>query len=90
VRSLAQLLPVDEDLREWLEITGYHNTEYRGRILNRRRAIVAIDAQKAKLLDEMEIDRREGLLAASYIRTSAATRPSPHITGEGALEVALL
>jgi hypothetical protein len=61
--------------------------EYRSRTLNRRRAIAALDAQKAKLLDEIEIDGCEGLLAASYSRTSAATGPSPHITSEESARV---
>ena len=30
VPTLAQILPYDEDLREWLETTGYHDKPYRG------------------------------------------------------------
>lgn len=75
--TLAQLLLVDEDLKEWLDVTGYHNIEYRSKILNRRRAIAALDAQKAKLLEEMEIDERGGLLTAANATTTAGMLPPP-------------
>ena len=55
---LAALLTRDENLREWLEITRYHDAPHRDRILNRRRAIAALDAQKAKLLAEIEAEER--------------------------------
>jgi hypothetical protein len=67
--TLAQLLLVDEDLKEWLDVTGYHHTEYRNKILNRRRAIAALDAQKAKLLNE-EIEERGGLQPQTNSQTS--------------------
>ncbi|PVH89900.1 YTH-domain-containing protein [Cadophora sp. DSE1049] len=59
--TLEDLLPLNEDLREWLEITGYHNAPYRNKILNRRRAIAALDAQRDQLLAEIEADERGGL-----------------------------
>ncbi|KAH7419069.1 YT521-B-like domain-containing protein [Cadophora sp. MPI-SDFR-AT-0126] len=61
--TLEDLLPLNRDLREWLEITGYHNTYYRNKILNRRRAIAALDAQRDRLLAEMEADERGGVPA---------------------------
>jgi hypothetical protein len=63
--TLEQLLLVDEDLKEWLDITGWNNAEYRKKTLNRRRAIAALDAQKAKLLEEMEREERGALLPAA-------------------------
>lgn len=60
IPTLAQLLPYNDDLREWLEITGYHNAPYRDKILNRRRAIAALDAQRNALLAEMEAEERGG------------------------------
>jgi YTH domain-containing protein 1 len=61
--TLEALLPHDEDLREWLEITGYHNAPYRDKILSRRRAIAALDAQRMKLVAEMEAEERGGIAA---------------------------
>ncbi|OBT59794.1 hypothetical protein VE03_10738, partial [Pseudogymnoascus sp. 23342-1-I1] len=49
--TLEALLPY---LREWLEITGYYNAPFRDKILSRRRAIAALDAQRMKLVAEME------------------------------------
>lgn len=58
IPTLAQLLPHNRDLKEWLEITGYHNTPYRDKIFQRRRAIAELDAQRNKLLAEMEAEER--------------------------------
>lgn len=58
--TLFQVLPHDEDLREWLDITGYHNDVYRSKILDRRRKIAKLDAEKAQLLAEMEQEERGG------------------------------
>jgi YTH domain-containing protein 1 len=79
VPTLAQLLLVDEDLKDWLDVTGYHNAEYRNKILNRRRAIAALDAQKAKLLEEMEIEERGGVPPATNTQISAAGMLPPPI-----------
>lgn len=79
VPSLAQLLLVDEDLKDWLDVTGYHNAEYRNKILNRRRAIAALDAQKAKLLEEMEIEERGGVPSMTNTQTSTAGMLPPPI-----------
>lgn len=77
--TLNDLLLLDEDLREWLDITGYHNAPYRNKILNRRRAIAALDAQRDKLLAEMEAEERGGLPAAIGSQTSASTMLPPPI-----------
>ncbi|EKD19905.1 uncharacterized protein L3040_002413 [Drepanopeziza brunnea f. sp. 'multigermtubi'] len=63
--TLDDLLPLDEDLRDWLEITGYHNAPYRSKILNRRRAIAALDAKRDQLLAEMEAEERGGIPASA-------------------------
>jgi hypothetical protein len=59
--TLQDVLPLNQDLREWLEITGYHNAPYRTKILSRRRAIAALDAQREILLAEMEAEERAGI-----------------------------
>jgi len=86
--TLDQILPHDPDLREWLDITGYHNREYRDKILIRRRKIAALDAQKAQLLLEMEVEERGGLpatagtssLTAAMAPPPAPTKPPPTIS----------
>jgi YTH domain-containing protein 1 len=76
--TLAKLLSHDEDLREWLEITGYHNGPYRDKILNRRRAIKALDAQRIVLLAEMAAEECGGVQAVGGLPTrSSAMPPSP-------------
>lgn len=54
--TLEDLLEIDEDLRDWLQLTDYHNVEKRTKTLNRRRALAALDAQRAKLLEEEEME----------------------------------
>ncbi|XMA15643.1 hypothetical protein WAI453_008434 [Rhynchosporium graminicola] len=76
---LSDLLPLDEDLREWLEITGYHNITYRSKILNRRRAIAALDAQRDQLLAEMEQDERGGVPPATGSQPLPSTMLPPPI-----------
>jgi len=77
--TLEDLLPLNEDLREWLEITGYHNAPYRNKILNRRRAIAALDAQRDQLLAEMEADERGGLPAIAGGQMPASSMLPPPI-----------
>jgi hypothetical protein len=76
---LNDLLPHDDDLREWLVITGYHNAPYRNKILNRRRAIAALDAQRDKLLAEMEAEERGGLPVAIGGQTPTPSMLPPPI-----------
>ncbi|KAL2075838.1 hypothetical protein VTL71DRAFT_781 [Oculimacula yallundae] len=85
--TLVDLLPLDEDLREWLEITGYHNATYRSKILNRRRAIAALDAQRDKLLAEMELDERGGVppvTGTQGLPSSMLPPPIPNKIGDRA------
>jgi hypothetical protein len=84
---LDELLPYDVDLREWLEITGYHNKPYRGKILNRRRAIAQLDAQRNALLAEMEAEERGGIPAVNGIpitSTIILQPPMPNRVGDRA------
>jgi hypothetical protein len=75
--TLDQVLPHNPDLREWLDITGYHITDYRDKVLSRRRKIAALDAQKAQLLAE-EIGERGGHPGTSgALALPAAMLPPP-------------
>lgn len=77
IPTLEQILPHDRDLREWLEITAYHNGPYRDKILKRRRAIAALDAQKNALLAEMEAEERGSLLITGAIPSNSTMLPPP-------------
>lgn len=77
--TLEELLPHDEDLREWLEITGYHNVSYRSKTLNRRRAIAALDAQRNAILAEMAAEEPGGVPAVGAIPTTSTTMLPPPI-----------
>ncbi|KAL5330844.1 hypothetical protein ACEPPN_000369 [Leptodophora sp. 'Broadleaf-Isolate-01'] len=77
--TLDDLLPLDENLREWLEITGYHNAPYRSKMLNRRRAIAALDAKRDQLLAEMEAEERGGLPAVAGGQVPASSMLPPPI-----------
>jgi hypothetical protein len=76
---LEELLLHDEDLREWLEITGYHNVPYRNKTLNRRRAIAALDAQRNAILAEMAAEEPGSFPAIEAISTTASTMLPPPI-----------
>ncbi|ESZ99365.1 hypothetical protein SBOR_0235 [Sclerotinia borealis F-4128] len=48
--TLAQILPHDADLREWLEMSQYHDLTHRNKVLKTARALKELESQKAKLL----------------------------------------
>ncbi|RDL39607.1 uncharacterized protein BP5553_03947 [Venustampulla echinocandica] len=75
--TLADILPQDDDLKEWLEITGYHNIPYRDKVLSRRRALANLDAQRKMILADIEAEERGGLPPTSAIQTPAAMLPPP-------------
>jgi hypothetical protein len=85
--TLAQLLPYDQDLREWLEITGYHNASYRDKILHRRRAIAELDAQRRKLVAEMEAEERGPLQVGPEPLTSTPVMLAPPLPAKAAVPV---
>ncbi|TVY85510.1 Zinc finger CCCH domain-containing protein [Lachnellula suecica] len=76
IPSLADVLPHDANLKDWLEITGYHNAQYRDRILYRRREIAKLDAAKQKLLAEEESEKG-GLPANLGPQTPSSMLPPP-------------
>jgi len=77
--TLEDLLAHDEDLKEWLEITGYHNAPYRDKILSRRRALAKLDAERKKLLADIEADERSGLPPTAGPQTPASSMLPPPI-----------
>ncbi|TVY46280.1 hypothetical protein LOCC1_G003813 [Lachnellula occidentalis] len=77
--TLEDVIAHDEDLREWLEITGYHNAPYRDKILSRRRALAKLDAERKKLLADIEADERSGLPPNPGPQASASSMLPPPI-----------
>ncbi|TVY36828.1 Zinc finger CCCH domain-containing protein [Lachnellula subtilissima] len=77
--TLDDVLAHDEDLKEWLEITGYHNAPYRDKILSRRRALARLDAERKKLLADIEADERSGLPPTPGPQTSVSSMLPPPI-----------
>ena len=84
--TLAQFLAQDEDLREWLEITGYHIETYRNKILNRRRAIAALDAQRSRLLAEMEAEERGGIPIVGGVPASSTIMLPPPLPNKAGVQ----
>jgi hypothetical protein len=77
IPTLSQVLPHDEDLREWLEITGFHNGPYRDKILERRRKLAKLDAEKAQLLAEMAQEERGPVAATNTAPVTVMPPPVP-------------
>ncbi|QSZ34687.1 hypothetical protein DSL72_007542 [Monilinia vaccinii-corymbosi] len=55
--TLAQVLPHDTDLREWLEMTHYHDASHRNKVLKTARALKELEEQKAKILAGIQDDQ---------------------------------
>lgn len=50
---LEKVLLSNDDLRDWLKMTKWDDTAHRRRVLERHRAITAIDTEKARLLESV-------------------------------------
>ncbi|RKF54939.1 hypothetical protein OnM2_093026 [Erysiphe neolycopersici] len=81
--ALQDVLLHDVDLKEWLEITGFNNKPYRDKILGRRRAIAALDAQREKLIAEIEAEERGGIPIQSQPFSSSMLPPPIPISKPG-------
>ncbi|POS84327.1 hypothetical protein EPUL_004203 [Erysiphe pulchra] len=81
--ALQDVLLHDVDLKEWLEITGFNNRPYRDKILGRRRAIAALDAQREKLIAEIEAEERGGIPIQSQPFSSSMLPPPIPISKPG-------
>ncbi|EEP80226.1 predicted protein [Uncinocarpus reesii 1704] len=46
-----------EDLREWLDFTGYYDVEYRSKSLRRRRRLAALEQERIELMEEEQYER---------------------------------
>ena len=66
-----------EDLDEWLEITGYHDQQYRQNSLRRHRALAELELQREKIEREAQMEQEDKV----YLTRSQSFRtPSVHPT----------
>lgn len=63
--TLAELLAVDDDLREWLEITNWNDVEYRAKKLKNHRALAKVEAERKRILEEMAAEEPRGVVRTS-------------------------
>jgi len=49
----------NQDLEDWLQMTGYHDYAYRKKALDRHRKLIALDKQKAELEREAQLEYEE-------------------------------
>ncbi|KAH8668138.1 YT521-B-like domain-containing protein [Tricladium varicosporioides] len=80
VPTLADVLPHDNNLREWLDITGFHNASYRDNVLSKHRQLAQLDAQRLKLIADLEAERRQGVLVGTQPPSTMLPPPFPNST----------
>ncbi|KAG9243688.1 YT521-B-like domain-containing protein [Calycina marina] len=85
--TLEELLPYDADLREWLLITGWHIEEYKSSILEPRRRLAAIDAEREKVLAEIAAHGRTGYQPKPSSALSMPPPPAPSQPAESTPKV---
>lgn len=85
-RNAAAYSHYFDDLDEWLEITGYHDVAYRQRHLRRQRALMELDAQRARIEQEAEEDEenRTGRIRTQSVRPQSV-RPTDSNKSSSAL-----
>jgi hypothetical protein len=64
------------DVRDWLVYTGFHDVEYRTKVLGRRRALAALDEQRKLLVDQIVADERGGVTQAP-VQAPQSMMPPP-------------
>jgi hypothetical protein len=60
------VITIDEDIRDWLRITGYLNVEERARTLNHHRAIAALETPRSKFLKGEQFEDSNGLETTTH------------------------
>ncbi|KAJ8064473.1 hypothetical protein OCU04_006808 [Sclerotinia nivalis] len=80
--TLAQVLPHDTDLREWLDMTQYHDLTHRNKLLKTARALKELEEQKAKLLAGIQDDQGLVKYNMGNLMNGSMTQPqdAPAIT----------
>lgn len=81
--TLAQVLPHDADLREWLDMTQYHDLTHRNKVLKTARALKELEDQKAKLLAGIQDDQSLVKYNLGNLMNGLVTQPqNPPATSE--------
>ena len=66
-----------EDLDEWLEITGYHDQQYRQNSLRRHRALAELELQREKIERETQMEQEDkAYLTRSQSFRTPSVRPT--------------
>jgi hypothetical protein len=66
-----------EDLDEWLEITGYHDQQYRQNSLRRHRALAELELQREKIEREAQMEQEDkAYLTRSQSFRTPSVRPT--------------
>jgi len=72
----------NEDLEDWLQMTGYHDRAYRKKALDRHRKLIALDQQKAELEREAQLEyeeRAQIARAQSVLPRESVERDQPRV-----------
>jgi hypothetical protein len=77
---LQEALHVDQDLKDWLQITGYWDNTIKEEMLRNRREIRELDNRKNKLVAEMEANKYAPILLAPESPGCAAPVHSQAVT----------
>jgi hypothetical protein len=73
VVTLHHLLEVDNDLKDWLQLTNYHDVELRNKTLQRCRGLTRLDAEKARLPAEVEQKEKSPAFASTLATSTPST-----------------
>lgn len=78
--QLAREHPIEDikDLEDWLQMTGYYDHTYRKKALERHRKLIALEAQKAELEREAQLDYEE----RAQIARAQSVLPRDSIEGD--------
>ena len=80
----------DEDLGDWLEISGFYDLDYRKKALARHRKVKALEAQKAALEHEAQIEFFEKVSSlrskSTAPRENIESKPTLHATASLAVQ----
>lgn len=78
--QVARAHPMEdiEDLEDWLQMTGYYDRSYRQKALDRNRKLMALDAQRAELEREAQLEYEE----RAQIARAQSVLPQESIEGD--------
>ncbi|MCJ1375004.1 hypothetical protein MMC20_006238 [Loxospora ochrophaea] len=75
VTTEGKVVDYNQDLDDWLDMTGYHDETYRKKALNRHRELIELDRRRADLEREAQIEHEE----RSHLSRAQSIRPKESI-----------